>query len=762
MADHKNEENQVNLVAIPLLTVSERASLPQAASVGRPLSRDSPTTSSSSPWTRTGTIAMLTLIISILIVAAAICFLYFLWYGTPDNLTWRLIVMSNRVSPTITLTSTVLRTAIALQGGVCLSMLAAIALEKSAIPLPSVGSVSLMRAGGDKGLIPVLTNFVWPLFRWGPRLGLEQLILPTVLLVLTTMTVSQFISTALVSDVAIRPLPSYNKTVSIAYDISYDPKTGESNYTGVAAKSPWEASLPALWPMFAEYSDAPFVQDNVSDTGRSLRAFLPLGAQERQQLRNYTGKSFVFDSRVTCQQPVFTGLASEADTGYTYVGGLVAPTMSTPRLDAPGAVPFAHYSFPDVWEIYELYESGLWSGTANGGAVKRQPQESLIPRNFSGGLVSEFREFPPSPGQNKSGAAFLLSYLESRVPITPGPEFVSQFIGYDGDGDSNTTYYATLCYTSLDFADRWINAYGDVNRTEPAFTWLAGNGSSDGYGNYNITAVATQLDTGYGSLPLPSPEKRDILRIQGPVNWSAPQSDQPSNDGPSDVPIVRSWPPALPWLTSHLHIYNPDTDNTDGMVQLGNYTVSLGVGGSYGYGSDFDLQAPEISTDAWLGALFSYLLETRSSSVALQGVITSLVGIDYYSYLSQFDKIDNVSMVSFVNSNTPGGEFGQRRTATPPGLTTVTVLSVVHTVLVTVVAVRFWSQTTSSRLGDTWQAIAQVALSDIGTLKKILRAAAPEAEDVQQEVEEELEENSKLVSCVYLDEDRNRLKLRVK
>ena len=155
--------------------------------------------------------------------------------------------------------------------------------------------------------------------------------------------------------------------------------------------------------------------------------------------------------------------------------------------------------------------------------------------------------------------------------MTLGTEFVSRFVGH-----ANYTYHATLCYTSLDFADRWIDAYADENRTEPTFTCSASNGPDGSNGNDNITADAAQLDTGYASsLPPPSAEERGILQIRGPVNWSAPQSDQPSNDGPSVVPIVSLWPPPLPWLTSHLHIYQLSYDNTDDAWQLGNYNCRI-------------------------------------------------------------------------------------------------------------------------------------------------------------------------------------------
>lgn len=754
MADNENQ------LAIPLLAVSTRdpasvtTPVSQAAAVHQPASRDSPATSSSSPWTRTGTIAISTLIISTSTVAACICFLYFLWYGTPDNLAWHRIVMSNWVPPTITLTSAVLRTALTLQGGVCLSMLAAIALERSAVPLASVGSVSLMRAGGDKGLVPVLTDFAWPLFRRGPRL--EQLILPTVLLTLSTMSLSQLISTALVSDVAIQLLPSYNETVNVAYDIAYNLESF-SNYTAISGKSLWGASIPSQWPTFAEYSEPPVVQDNVSDTGLNLRAFLPLGAQERQLLRNYTGKALVLDTRVTCQQPVLAGV--EFDTASNYITGRISPTTSTPRLDAADAVPFNCLMIGDAWTICELYADAIRAGFVGDSTSKlrRQPYQPSPPQNFSGGLVSEFREFPPSPGQNKSGAALLLSFLESDVSIKTGTEFVTRLL----PEYYNFTYHVTLCYTSFDFADRWINAYGDVNRTEPTLTWSATSWSPvEGlFGDYNKTAVAAQLDAGYtSSSPPTSPRERGVMSIQAPMDWSAAQSDQPANDGPSQILTYGSSPPELPWLTSHLHISDPAYFDPGMTGELGNYSVSLYHGGpTYG----FNRNTPQTSSDAWLGALFGYVMEKRSSSVALQAVITTLAGIDYYNYLAQFDKSDNVSMVSFVNANTPGGPLGKRRTATPRGLTMVTVLSVVHTTLVVTAALRFWSQTTNSRIGDSWQAIAQVALSDIGILNDGLRAAMMPG--ARRDVLEKLEEKPGVVSShVCLAEDGECVKLEIR
>jgi len=79
-------------------------------------------------------------------------------------------------------------------------------------------------------------------------------------------------------------------------------------------------------------------------------------------------------------------------------------------------------------------------------------------------------------------------------------------------GFPDIPFAMTLCYTSLDVADRWINAYSDLNRTEPTAAWEAG-------GNISLTAVASQLDTGYTSASSwPSIEERSVMGIRPLTN----------------------------------------------------------------------------------------------------------------------------------------------------------------------------------------------------------------------------------------------------
>jgi len=115
-----------------------------------------------SPCVRIGPLAILILAGGTLAFAVYISFLYFLWYGAPDSGLWHIIIVRSWAARVVTITSIVIRGALTLQGGVCVSMLAAIDLERSSVPLDSVGRVSLIRADGDKGLVPVLTGFTSP------------------------------------------------------------------------------------------------------------------------------------------------------------------------------------------------------------------------------------------------------------------------------------------------------------------------------------------------------------------------------------------------------------------------------------------------------------------------------------------------------------------------------------------------------------------------------------------------------------------------
>jgi hypothetical protein len=75
----------------------------------------------------------------------------------------------------------------------------------------------------------------------------------------------------------------------------------------------------------------------------------------------------------------------------------------------------------------------------------------------------------------------------------------------------------------------------------------------------------------------------------------------------------------------------------------------------------------------------------------LQSIITSLVSIEYYGVLPQFDKVEDIQQTHFVLTNVATRRAG---------------------CIVVVVAALFLQQSRYSMLGNTWQAVSQVVTND--------------------------------------------------
>lgn len=146
------------------------------------------------------------------------------------------------------------------------------------------------------------------------------------MLLFASTTLLQFSSTALLSDLRLGRLPSFEVNRTSTYDFAYEGQGsrfpvsgGYFDYTrGVTYPIRWRSSTwtrnPPAFPAFAEYSEPIPVADNVDDTGILLRAFLPFAdAQSRETVRSYTGTAMVLDARVR------TGGGGEALRSLTYV-----------------------------------------------------------------------------------------------------------------------------------------------------------------------------------------------------------------------------------------------------------------------------------------------------------------------------------------------------------------------------------------------------------------------------------------------------------
>ncbi|PVH94685.1 hypothetical protein DM02DRAFT_660813 [Periconia macrospinosa] len=85
----------------------------------------------------------------------------------------------------------------------------------------------------------------------------------------------------------------------VRYGIAYESASGGPDYMNTGVE--YSKAAPVTYPRFAESSEQHVQGSNYTDSGRSLRAFLPIGtANERQRIQSYSGPATVLDTRTIC------------------------------------------------------------------------------------------------------------------------------------------------------------------------------------------------------------------------------------------------------------------------------------------------------------------------------------------------------------------------------------------------------------------------------------------------------------------------------
>lgn len=271
---------------------------------------------------RLGTFPIIVLISLFVISLGCLAFFAFLWGADTNNTVWRSIILSGWTTRSITIASLVLRWATAMQAGICTSMLAAILLQKGAVPLPSAAAVSIIRCHNTGPWL--LLNKVGTDWHYG-SLSVGLL---TMLLTITTLSL-QFTSTILLSQVGIQSLP-----VAISVPQTYygtDPD-GPSFLSQISAPKSFLETTPVRYPAFAEWVSnstnttaqhgefPPNSSPGIRDTGTVVRAFLPFKDEERRRLIGYHGYATALDTRVVCVRPKITNARFSSGNGYRVTG----------------------------------------------------------------------------------------------------------------------------------------------------------------------------------------------------------------------------------------------------------------------------------------------------------------------------------------------------------------------------------------------------------------------------------------------------------
>lgn len=679
---------------------------------------------------KTGWITTISLIFGTLLALAALAVLGFLWFGHSGNRTWRAVMVGGWLSTAITICGGVIQQVVNLQLGVAAAMLASLALESRDVLLSDLASVSMLRATASA--TSVFTMF-WQFLRrhWSARRVKRHWTGVSFLLILTLLlwALNQFLLVIIVTDVALRPTDGEATNSSVPYSLHYFLSGTSLQSRAIPNRGAW-FTKPTAFAAFAEYSEPPYIANGVSDTGRTLRAFLPMKTVDlRDNLKSYKGNATVLDARVTCQVPTLNSATiSVPSTGgdLFQLNGTVAASRETPRLgnrtlnahsgtegldwgiDSPVAF-LCHGAIIDTdteWRISicQLYEGG---NRVEGGTAE----------TFSGGLVSEFRNLTSfmSVADNGStantdpstyGTAYLIlnSTLGSQYDWEAGLEVPDDNtsgyypVAYQERGEwldlvysrSNVILSVSLCYAAFDFADVPVQISSNINRTETSFDPVYDSNTS----MYTFAALRKAM----GQDKSTSLADRGQLELAGKPSWLtspgenfAPLSNS-ANDPSSSELYLRSL--ADIGFDSKMDISMGNIGNISGII-LPDFTCPDATA------TDAECVVPELMHIR----LVQEILRTGGTiAFALQTMITLLSGMVYYDQMGQFDKVTAADMTMFQVASVPTAHRG---------FVVVAAMLLVHLGTVATILLLFLRRTSFSRLGACWSTLAQVGTGDV-------------------------------------------------
>lgn len=428
-----------------------------------------------------GTFAIVGLIAGSVLLCASVGTLAFLWFGSPAIPAWKEITARNWLSKAISICIGVIQQVMMLQLGIVTAALASLALESRDVVIGDIASVSTMRATATSTGTFVMA---WQYLSGGSHRNTRSsrnifLIFSATLL----WCLSQFLLLIILTDVSLRSTAGLASRATLPYSLHYNETEENEVYTQFQDPSvgPWNRKV-SNYASFAEYSEPPYEAEGVSDTGVTLRAFLPFGtAQDRENMKSYNGKATVLDARVTCQVPQI----KNATVGYDLrLRGSLAPTRNTPRLTN---LTSDRGSYSEIYPNYDVNPDGskdFSCALALKVGDKRSPHWRLllcelwkgggldVERGF-GGLYSEFQDPSLMDQDNFQGSAYLfLNNTFGDLNDLFGSNNLAEASQEKGEwldliySNGSVILSASICYAAFDFADLEVTMSSQDNRTE--------------------------------------------------------------------------------------------------------------------------------------------------------------------------------------------------------------------------------------------------------------------------------------------------------
>jgi hypothetical protein len=659
--------------------VSEAALVPPNSTGQDVTSEINPVAKHFKLWERFGILGLSLMIVGLLGIFASVILLVVFWCLTFRNTVWRTVVLNGWATRVVTLSSVMLRTSMGVHFGVATSMLAGLALERDQVLLCHLASVSGMRNvnTGPYWLLWVVSKpLVYSFHRT------RRLLLPVLVLLLTIISVlSEFISTALVSDLQPDILPGWNHSQSIATNYKHG---GNGTFDQTL---PIFAKRPALYPLYAEYHEDSAAGSGYADTGLTLRSFLPYPDQvSRQTTRNFTSQATVIDISVRCEARQLTELRLHYRTGFVGLsfrlyGDQIFQDGYACVLPLPDPI-----SSSTAWplSLCQLGSTVLPSPNIIPGTSAHPPRTEvlgyLVVNSTSG--TNSWKDLLQA--ENNTADTFT---SEGLPPVNHVQE--GEWLQYAWDSNASLVLGTSFCHTPLIANNVAIDIYTESTRIEPAPVYNA----SMPWTTYKSirTQMGQNQDFDPAQFNLDSND-RAILRIKRKSSWL------PEN------------------LTDFNRSFLFGTDlqyapiGSDSFYRFFNLTAFMT---DQIYGSSSWAAYKTVVPDSNIISLIQEILHSGGDLAhALQSLLTVFASEIYYDTLPYFDDVRNISRTGFETAVQPRAFMG---------LAGVLVLVGVHLILMFWILALFLLYTKVSTVGNSWMNAAQVIG---GQTKDILDASS--------------------------------------
>ncbi|KAF4946786.1 hypothetical protein FGADI_10990 [Fusarium gaditjirri] len=599
-------------------------------------------------WQSIGLFSFLSLILGTVFTLASCGILVYLWWGADlsrdrnEPEFWTTIVTSGWAARVATICSAVIRTSIAVQVGAIAAALSAVILETTGVRLNDVPILSSERAS-KSGFI----NIFPAVLRQTTGNPLSILYSLIIVLGLTIMAVSTFISTILLSDFTTEKVASPGVTHDQAI-ASKHPADWRFNYKGPAY---WGSKPSAQW----RFAEDRIGNSQYGDTGDVYRAMLPFSeAASRTSLESYNGAAMVANFRTVCRAPPLENSSISAE-------GMVSPHFGDAK-DSVSAV--LNTTGPTECMLYCRDKGELTGWPVSicdySGSFMARPDLPIDPKteakhSFQQMLVVNATTNIAADGFRNTNGGPPPKRLRN-LTYEMGDVWTK---AYDANGDHVLS--ATFCFFNAYPAQIYsVSMSGRQTAREPSL---------------NIKTDSARLQLGNEG----ETKKRGILdlNIGSRLNVSSRLVDfvegVPMEDGPTHDPFYRT-----------LGLEHPSMSSTTWGMMSPAQEVEQGWSANLAHISLFQ----------------SIIQETEDPAMSIQALMTRLYQMVYYNWLEEYDLKYPVNTIHTEDRLIP------TRWA---GLITVLVLVAVHLGLAVSTVFLFVLKTKASALGNTWHTLAQTA-----------------------------------------------------